>query len=795
MNVIRNHFSARSLVVFATLICPLLLTAQITADFETEMNTNCAGSECDYEGPGILINEIMMSPNTGDGSLWGGSSTQGGEWIELYNPNFCDPVDVSCYYLGNNANDPFPYPGGYVIPTGTVVPPAGFLLIRGINAAPVPSELLVENGGNTIELVVTGEGVCVGDGTRLWFPNAGGWFGFYDSNGIPQDAVSWANQSNTEQVPCTPTLPGCSFEDLLLDYNNFPDDRKEYILNVSAATYQGQSLRRMPDGGEWDGPGVPTYAICNDICVDPGTSTCNGSATVTPSGGVPPYQFLWNDAQEQTTATAVGLCGGEYCVTITDSENMVEVACVIIEEPSYATESSDVLCDGEVYTLPDNTTVTEGGTYEVMLTTAGGCDSLVTLELEAFPSYDFELSASICENSSYTLPDGTEVNEAGTYTLEYTTVNGCDSVYVVNLSVDPVINVSQTPEICQGESWVLPDGNEVTEGGIYEVLMPGAECDTLFTVDLTVNPTYLISSEETICEGESFQLPDGSIVDETGIYTLTYNTVAGCDSVLEVLLTVAPLPVINIPLADAYCFGAGIIPVNATPPGGTLSGFFTDGSELNLTAAPPGNYSVQYAFTDENGCSNTGTHNYSVASIVDPMFSWSSGCFNVAEFTNLTTDPENQNTYLWLVEDEEIATTPNASWAYSEAGTYEVTLIATNEAGCDYSVSQQIDLEIGFELAEYSLPNVITPNGDQLNDVFRLIPEDDECLTYTITFFNRWGKKVYEMSAVGEPFSGIDVSGNELSEGVYYYMLESPQIDCENAAFERLCNGSVHVLR
>src|SRR5690606_19156274 len=70
----------------------------------------------------------------------------------------------------------FPYTTLFRSPPGTVVPPAGFVLIRGINASPVPAELLVENGGNTIELVVTGSGVCVGGGTRLWFPNAGGWF-------------------------------------------------------------------------------------------------------------------------------------------------------------------------------------------------------------------------------------------------------------------------------------------------------------------------------------------------------------------------------------------------------------------------------------------------------------------------------------------------------------------------------------------------------------------------------------------------------------------------------------------
>lgn len=178
---------------------PCTVYGQLDANLTTTENTNCSGAPCDYDGPSILINELMMSPNSNDGSLWGGTVSQRGEWIELYNPNICESVDISCFYLGNNANDSDPYPGGYVIPAGTVVPPAGFALIRGVNAPAVPANLLVENGGNVLELVVSGAGVCVGGGSRLWFPNAGGWFAFYDNNGVPQDAVSWANQSNLDR--------------------------------------------------------------------------------------------------------------------------------------------------------------------------------------------------------------------------------------------------------------------------------------------------------------------------------------------------------------------------------------------------------------------------------------------------------------------------------------------------------------------------------------------------------------------------------------------------------------------
>ncbi|NDC92622.1 MAG: hypothetical protein EB087_02765, partial [Flavobacteriales bacterium] len=145
----------------------------IVANVNIINNSIC--EPCSYNGPPILINELMISPITGDGSISGpgGISTGRGEWIELYNPDLCDSVDISCYYLGNSTTEGT---GGFRLPAGTIVPPNGFAMIRGATAAPVPINLLLANGGNVVEIVVpiqiTGLGVCC-SGTRVWFPNAG----------------------------------------------------------------------------------------------------------------------------------------------------------------------------------------------------------------------------------------------------------------------------------------------------------------------------------------------------------------------------------------------------------------------------------------------------------------------------------------------------------------------------------------------------------------------------------------------------------------------------------------------
>lgn len=308
--------------------------SQMSATFTQTVNTQCAGADCNYTGPTILINELMISPNSNDGCLSGTSSggTCRGEWIELYNPDLCQPIDISCYYLGNNTAEGN---GGFLIPAGTIIPAGGFCLIRGENAEQIPanSNLLVQNGGKTVQITVPGilnpsNGVCAG-GSRLWFPNAGGWFAFYDRDGVPQDAVGWGsgtNVSNSNGSPCIPTLLGCNNNvSTLASYNNIPADRKNHIgAGVSGGIFSpapsmGKSFQRSTDGGAWNSQGNPTLGTCNATCATVSASTCDGTATINVTGGTAPYTYKWDDSQGQLTQTATGLCGKTYNVEVTDN--------------------------------------------------------------------------------------------------------------------------------------------------------------------------------------------------------------------------------------------------------------------------------------------------------------------------------------------------------------------------------------------------------------------------------------------------------------------------------------------
>src|SRR5690606_1968476 len=192
--------------------------------------------------------------------------------------------------------------------------------------------------------------------------------------------------------------------------------------------------------------------------------------------------------------------------------------------------------------LPDGTIATVGGIYEQILQTVFGCDSVVSLELEMLPEYHFEFDHQICDDSFYQLPDGEEVNESGSYTVSFISQNGCDSTYTINLTVEPVISITEEVNLCQGQTHILPDGTEVNTEGIYEVVVSGAECDSVFEVTLIINPVYNLQFDAEICAEENYTLPDGSIVNMGGLYNSNLETVSGCDSIIDTFLIVHELP-------------------------------------------------------------------------------------------------------------------------------------------------------------------------------------------------------------------------------------------------------------
>ena len=158
------------------------------------------------------------------------------------------------------------------------------------------------------------------------------------------------------------------------------------------------------------------------------------------------------------------------------------------------------------------------------------------MTLTVNPVANTNLTAAICEGSAYT-ENGFDASEAGTYTQNLQTVNGCDSIVTLTLTVNPVENTNLTAAICEGTTYT-ENGFNVNEAGTYtQNLQTVNGCDSIVTLTLTVNPTYNITIDASINEGETYE-ENGFSESEAGTYVHTLQSEFGCDSVITLNLTV-----------------------------------------------------------------------------------------------------------------------------------------------------------------------------------------------------------------------------------------------------------------
>ena len=112
--------------------------------------------------------------------------------------------------------------------------------------------------------------------------------------------------------------------------------------------------------------------------------------------------------------------------------------------------TSVTICPGNTYSF-NGTTYSSPGTYSAMLTSSNGCDSTATLNLSFTSLPTTNVSATICAGESYSL-NGTIFSQSGTYSTTFQSIQGCDSIVMLNLSVQPIntsVNVIGTSLIAE----------------------------------------------------------------------------------------------------------------------------------------------------------------------------------------------------------------------------------------------------------------------------------------------------------------------------------------------------------
>ncbi|KAA3646063.1 MAG: T9SS C-terminal target domain-containing protein [Bacteroidetes bacterium] len=128
-------------------------------------------------------------------------------------------------------------------------------------------------------------------------------------------------------------------------------------------------------------------------------------------------------------------------------------------------------------------------------------------------------------------------NTTGMYKDTIPNVAGCDSVITLDLTINTTVRDTNAVTACDSYVWAS-NGMQYTTSGIYsDTLQAVNGCDSISTIDLTINLST--SSTFSMASCDSYLWPqNGMTYNTTGMYKDTIPNVAGCDSVITLDLTI-----------------------------------------------------------------------------------------------------------------------------------------------------------------------------------------------------------------------------------------------------------------
>ena len=102
----------------------------------------------------------------------------------------------------------------------------------------------------------------------------------------------------------------------------------------------------------------------------------------------------------------------------------------------------------------------------------------------------------------------------------------------------------------------------------------------------------------------------------------------------------------------------------------------------------------------------------------------------------------------------------------NRAGTYQYHV-----DHCDISFSESIEINVEICDCQFYIPNVFSPDGNQINDHFEVLNKCGELTNFQLSIFSRWGELVYYSTDQYEYWDG-SFKGKGLNSGVFCYLLQ-----------------------
>jgi gliding motility-associated-like protein len=338
-----------------------------------------------------------------------------------------------------------------------------------------------------------------------------------------------------------------------------------------------------------------------------------------------------------------------------------------------------------------------------------------------------------------------------TYTVQTTLLSNptsCPSNDNVTVTINPILTSYVNASICAGSSYTV-GGQSFSSSGNFQVIIPdGNSCDSIIQLTLTVNPALSSDQQLQICQGSNYNFY-GQTLNSPGVFTHLLQTVAGCDSLIT--LTLSFLPISSSSMQEEICAGET---------------FTFLGQNLSVTGSFP------FTIPSANGCDSIITVSLLVNPIPPaPSLSNNSPLKCPGDLLTLSAVNIPNGVYNWSgpanFTSNQVENSLNAE--IENIGIYTAT-VSLN--GCISPESQiNVLIENIFTFDDFDFPNVITADGDGINDSMDISEHYQTCLTFELFIYNRWGNLVFKQEYESTAFSGKSVGGDDLQEGLYFYKL------------------------
>jgi gliding motility-associated-like protein len=356
--------------------------------------------------------------------------------------------------------------------------------------------------------------------------------------------------------------------------------------------------------------------------------------------------------------------------------------------------------------------------------------------------------------------------------------------------IEPVLPAIATYTYLWQDNSTSPAFN-ANNNGLYWVEIKNnlTGCTSRDSVNLLFNisPSFNLGNDITACSDEAILLSvniDGEfawntgnvtniqVVEQSGIYWIDVSK-NGCTMRDSVTVTFNPSPQIYLGNDTTLCDGQTLL-LDAGNSGEEYFWHNGNSSQTFLVSAP-GDYSVR---VNQQGCSDTDTIQVQYDS--KPFFSLGQD-LGICEGQILVLQPAAQMsssyTYLW-----ENGLTGN-SLPVDKEGVY--SLIVSNSCG---SSSDSVTIIKG--ICKLFVPTAFTPNGDGLNDIFR-VEFGENTSQFSFDVYNRWGQNLFHSLNISEGWDG-KVRGLSQPTGVYVWVIRFRSLVEQK---DNLLKGTIMLLR